>query len=62
MMRKTKTQTNISKGNIIHDLLKQNVSLQEIAEITETSKNEISYIRDFQYFRLAPHQYYMIKR
>ena len=61
-MKKYNEKNNISKGNVIQDLLKQNVSMKEIAEITEVSKNDVEYIRDFQFFRLPANQYYLIKR
>ncbi len=61
-MKKYNEKNNISKGNVIQDLLKQNVSMKEITEITEVSKNEVEYIRDFQFFRLPAYQYYLIKR
>ena len=59
-MQKYKEKNNISKGNVIQDLLKQNVSTKEITEITEVSKNDVEHIRDFQFFRLPAYQYYLI--
>lgn len=61
-MKKYKTKNNISKGNVIQDLLRQNVSLKEIAEMTEVAKTDVEYIRDFHFFRIPAYQYYLIKR